>query len=179
MKKLSDFINEDAKEVVVAEADDQNNDNSGNNGNDQQQQQDTKNNPVKKDAGTFKTWNGVKMTMRGWLKTMSGQDQVKDTFFDNGFIIPTTLQGITANTQSKVQALEKNLDAECTCVVTEFKDDYSFNIFGNGFGYVSSGWNKQSGGGMQSVIKNLQDNSKQQPKQNNNNNNQQQNNGQM
>lgn len=178
MKKLSEFINEDVEEIV--EADDQNNNGDQNNNNQNNNNNQQQNNPVKKDAGTFKTWNSIKITMRGWIKTMSGQEQVKNTFFDNGFIIPNTLQAITQNTQSKVQALEKNLDAECTCVVTEFKDDYSFNIFGNGFGYVSSGWNKQSGGGMQSVIKNLQDNSKPQQKQNNNNNNnQQQNNGQM
>ena len=71
------------------EAEDQqnNNQNNGQNNdqNNDQDQQDNKDKSVKDDAGTFKQWPAFETTVKGWIKVMSGQEEAKDSFFDEGF----------------------------------------------------------------------------------------------
>lgn len=152
MKNLSELL-EESKNEILFEADEQQSDDQG---------QDQKNKPVKGDAGKFKVWKAVSCTMRGWLKTMSGQEEVKASFFDNGFLVPTTVQAILAGTNANVATLQKNLDTQIKCTITEFTDDFSFTLDGGKFGYTSTGWKSNSGGGISAIIKNLTANSKQQ-----------------
>lgn len=117
---------------------------------------DTKNKPVKGDAGTYKQWPTFNTTIRGWIKTMSGQEEVKDTFFDGGFLIPTSIQGLGGNTQSKSAILTKQLDSTCKVSISEFSNDFMFLIDGlKPYGYVSTGWSKGKGPGISDIIKSM------------------------
>lgn len=149
MKTLSDLI---------LEAEDQQNGNNQNNDqqNNNQDQQDNKDKSVKGDAGTFKQWPAFETTVKGWIKVMSGQEEAKDSFFDGGFLIPTTIAGCVANTQAKVATLTKQLDSTCKVLITEFSSDFSFLLDGlKPYGYQSSGWSKTKGPKIADIIKSM------------------------
>lgn len=148
MKSLSDLI---------LEAEDQQNNNQNNDQqNNDQNQQDNKNKSVKGDAGTFKQWPVFETTVKGWIKVMSGQEEAKDSFFDGGFLIPTTIAGCVANTQAKVATLTKQLDSTCKVLITEFSSDFSFLLDGlKPYGYQSSGWSKTKGPKIADIIKSM------------------------
>lgn len=160
MKSLSELL-EESKNEVLFEADEQQADDQG---------QDQKNKPVKGDAGTFKVWKPVSCTMRGWLKTMSGQEEAKDNFFEGGFLVPMDAAAISTAANAKSATLSKQLDASVKCTIVEYKNNFSFYLFGTKPGYVSSGWNTNSGGGISAIVKNLTANSQQKKEQNNNDN---------
>lgn len=141
MKSLSDLI---------LEADEQQQDQQ------QDNQQDNKDKSVKADAGTFKQWPAFETTVKGWIKVMSGQEEAKDSFFDGGFLIPTTVAGCVANTQAKVATLTKQLDSTCKVLITEFSSDFSFLLDGlKPYGYQSSGWSKSKGPKIADIIKSM------------------------
>ena len=121
MKSLSELI---------LEADDQNQNNQDQGNNNNNDNQDNKNKSVKGDAGTYKAWPVFNTTVKGWIKVMSGQEEVKDSFFDGGFLVPTSVQGLDGNTQSKVATLSKQLDSQCKVAIVEFSNDYCFIIDG-------------------------------------------------
>lgn len=148
MKSLSDLI---------LEAEDQQNNNQNNDQqNNDQNQQDNKNKSVKGDAGTFKQWPVFETTVKGWIKVMSGQEEAKDSFFDGGFLIPTTIAGCVTNTQAKVATLTKQLDSTCKVLITEFSSDFSFLLDGlKPYGYQSSGWSKTKGPKITDIIKSM------------------------
>ena len=147
MKSLSDLI---------LEAEDQQNNNQNNDQNNDQGQQDNKNKSVKGDAGTFKQWPVFETTVKGWIKVMSGQEEAKDSFFDGGFLIPTTVTGCLANTQAKTATLAKQLDSTCKVLITEFSSDFSFLLDGlKPYGYQSSGWSKTKGPKIADIIKSM------------------------
>lgn len=148
MKSLSDLI---------LEAEDQQNNNQNNDQqNNDQNQQDNKNKSVKGDAGTFKQWPAFETTVKGWIKVMSGQEEAKDSFFDGGFLIPTTVAGCVANTQAKTATLTKQLDSTCKVLITEFSSDFSFLLDGlKPYGYQSSGWSKSKGPKIADIIKSM------------------------
>ena len=148
MKSLSDLI---------LEAEDQQNNNQNNDQqNNDQNQQDNKNKSVKGDAGTFKQWPAFETTVKGWIKVMSGQEEAKDSFFDGGFLIPTTVAGCLANTQAKTATLAKQLDSTCKVLITEFSSDFSFLLDGlKPYGYQSSGWSKSKGPKIADIIKSM------------------------
>lgn len=151
MKNLSELL-EESKTNILFEADEQQGDDQG---------QDQKNKPVKGDAGTFKVWKPVSCTMRGWLKTMSSQEEVKDSFFEGGFLVPMDVTAISTAANAKSATLSKQLDAAVKCTIVEYKNNFSFYLFGTKPGYVSSGWNTNSGGGISTIVKNLTANSQQ------------------
>lgn len=141
MKSLSDLI---------LEADEQQQDQQ------QDNQQDNKDKSVKADAGTFKQWPAFETTVKGWIKVMSGQEEAKDSFFDGGFLIPTTVAGCLANTQAKVATLTKQLDSTCKVLITEFSSDFSFLLDNlKPYGYQSSGWSKTKGPKIADIIKSM------------------------
>ena len=150
MKSLSELI---------LEAEDQqqnNNQDTDNNQNGQDTQQDDKNKSVKGDAGTFKQWPAFETTVKGWIKVMSGQEEVKDSFFEGGFLVPTTIAGCLANTQAKNTTLSKQLDSTCKVLITEFSSDFSFLLDGlKPYGYQSSGWSKTKGPKIADIIKSM------------------------
>lgn len=147
MKSLSDLI---------LEAEDQQNNNQNNDQNNDQGQQDNKNKSVKGDAGTFKQWPVFETTVKGWIKVMSGQEEAKDSFFDGGFLVPTTIAGCIANTQAKTATLSKQLDSTCKVLITEFSSDFSFLLDGlKPYGYQSSGWSKTKGPKIADIIKSM------------------------
>lgn len=147
MKSLSDLI---------LEAEDQQNNNQNNDQNNDQGQQDNKNKSVKGDAGTFKQWPVFETTVKGWIKVMSGQEEAKDSFFDGGFLVPTTIAGCIANTQAKTATLSKQLDLTCKVLITEFSSDFSFLLDGlKPYGYQSSGWSKTKGPKIADIIKSM------------------------
>ena len=149
MKSLSDLI---------LEAEDQQNGNNQNNDqqNNDQNQQDNKNKSVKGDAGTFKQWPAFETTVKGWIKVMSGQEEVKDSFFDGGFLVPNSIAGCVTNTQAKTATLAKQLDSTCKVLVTEFSSDFSFLLDGlKPYGYQSSGWSKTKGPKIADIIKSM------------------------
>lgn len=150
MKSLSELI---------LEAEDQqqnNNQDTDNNQNGQDNQQDDKNKSVKGDAGTFKQWPAFETTVKGWIKVMSGQEEVKDSFFEGGFLVPTTIAGCLANTQAKNVTLSKQLDSTCKVLITEFSSDFSFLLDGlKPYGYQSSGWSKTKGPKIADIIKSM------------------------
>ena len=87
---------------------------------------------------------------------MSGQEEAKDSFFDGGFLIPTTIAGCVANTQAKVATLTKQLDSTCKVLITEFSSDFSFLLDGlKPYGYQSSGWSKTKGPKIADIIKSM------------------------
>lgn len=133
---------------IVLEAEDQNQD---------QQQQDPKNKAVKVDAGTCKVWPVFNTTMKAWIKVMSGQEEVKDSFFDGGFLIPTTIQALAGNAQAKSATLSKQLDAQCKVSIIEYSNDYMFLIDGLKPSYVSTGWAKDKGPKIADVIKSMKE----------------------
>ena len=144
MKSLSELI---------LEAEDQQNNNQDNN---QNTQQDDKNKSVKGDAGTFKQWPAFETTVKGWIKVMSGQEEVKDSFFEGGFLVPTTIAGCLTNTQTKNTTLSKQLDSTCKVLITEFSSDFSFLLDGlKPYGYQSSGWSKTKGPKIADIIKSM------------------------
>lgn len=163
MKSLSDLI---------LEAEDQQNNNQNNDQqNNDQNQQDNKNKSVKGDAGTFKQWPVFETTVKGWIKVMSGQEEAKDSFFDGGFLIPTTIAGCVANTQAKVATLTKQLDSTCKVLITEFSSDFSFLLDGlKPYGYQSSGWSKTKGPKIADIIKSMKDEAKSSNSEENKNN---------
>lgn len=169
MKNLSELL-EESKNEILFEADEQQADDQG---------QDQKNKPVKGDAGTFKVWKPVSCTMRGWLKTMSGQEEVKDNFFEGGFLVPMDAAAISTAANAKSATLSKQLDASVKCTIVEYKNNFSFYLFGTKPGYVSSGWNTNSGGGISTIVKNLTTNSQQKQEQNQDKGNDNANNGTM
>ena len=117
-------------------------------------QQNNKNKPVKSDAGTFKKWPAFETTVRAWLKVMSGQEEVKDSFFDDGFLVPTTIAACLTNTQAKVATLTKQLDSTCKVLITEYTSDYSFLLDDlKPYGYQSTGWSSKNGIPIADVIK--------------------------
>lgn len=125
---------------------------------DQQQdnnQQDNKNKSVKVDAGTCKVWPVFNTTVKGWIKVMSGQEEVKDSFFDGGFLIPTTLQALGGNTQAKTATLSKQLDQSCKVAIVEYSNDFMFLIDGIKPSYVSTGWSKSKGPKIADLIKSM------------------------
>lgn len=142
---------------LILEAEDQQNNNQNNDQqNNDQNQQDNKNKSVKGDAGTFKQWPVFETTVKGWIKVMSGQEEAKDSFFDGGFLIPTTIAGCVANTQAKVATLTKQLDSTCKVLITEFSSDFSFLLDGlKPYGYQSSGWSKTKGPKIADIIKSM------------------------
>lgn len=150
MKSLSELI---------LEAEDQqqnNNQDTDNNQNGQDNQQDDKNKSVKGDAGTFKQWPAFETTVKGWIKVMSGQEEVKDSFFEGGFLVPTTIAGCLVNTQVKNATLSKQLDSTCKVLITEFSSDFSFLLDGlKPYGYQSSGWSKAKGPKIADIIKSM------------------------
>ena len=149
MKTLSELI-------LEAEDQQNNQDNNQNNnqGNNQDQQQDNKNKSVKADAGTFKQWPVFETSIKGWIKVMSGQEEAKDSFFDGGFLVPTTIAGCVANTQAKTATLSKQLESTCKVLITEFSSDYNFLLDGlKPYGYQSTGWSKSKGPKIADVIK--------------------------
>ena len=149
MKSLSDLI---------LEAEDQQNGNNQNNDqqNNNQDQQDNKNKSVKGDAGTFKQWPSFNTTVKGWIKVMSGQEEVKDTFFDGGFLVPSSISGLSGNTQAKTAILSKQLESSCKVAIAEFKNDFMFVIDGlKPYGYVSTGWTKDKGPKIADIIKSM------------------------
>ena len=148
---------------LILEAEDQQNGNNQNNDqqNNDQNQQDNKNKSVKGDAGTFKQWPAFETTVKGWLKVMSGQEEAKDSFFDDGFLVPTTVAGCLANTQAKVATLTKQLDSTCKVLITEFSSDFSFLLDNlKPYGYQSSGWSKTKGPKIADIIKSMKDEAK-------------------
>ena len=146
MKSLSELI---------LEAEDQQNNNQNNQDN-QDNQQDNKNKSVKGDAGTFKQWPVFETSVKGWIKVMSGQEEAKDSFFDGGFLVPTSITGCLANTQAKVATLTKQLDSTCKVLITEFSSDFSFLLDGlKPYGYQSSGWSKTKGPKIADIIKSM------------------------
>jgi hypothetical protein len=169
MKNLSELL-EESKNEILFEADEQQGDD---------QNQDQKNKPVKGDAGTFKVWKPVSCTMRGWLKTMSGQEEVKDSFFEGGFLVPMDATAISTDANVKSATLSKQLDTSVKCTIVEYKNNFSFYLFGTKPGYVSSGWNTNSGGGISTIVKNLTANSQQKQEQNQDKGNDNTNNGTM
>lgn len=169
MKNLSELL-EESKNEILFEADEQQGDDQG---------QGQKNKPVKGDAGTFKVWKPVSCTMRGWLKTMSGQEEVKDGFFEGGFLVPMDAAAISTAANVKSATLSKQLDASVKCTIVEYKNNFSFYLFGTKPGYVSSGWNTNSGGGISTIVKNLTTNSQQKQEQNQDKGNDNANNGTM
>lgn len=169
MKNLSELL-EESKNEILFEADEQQGDDQG---------QDQKNKPVKGDAGTFKVWKPVSCTMRGWLKTMSGQEEVKDSFFEGGFLVPMDAAAISTAANVKSSTLSKQLDASIKCTIVEYKNNFSFYLFGTKPSYVSSGWNTNSGGGISTIVKNLTANSQQKQEQNQDKGNDNTNNGTM
>ena len=148
MKSLSDLI---------LEAEDQQNNNQNNDQqNNDQNQQDNKNKSVKGDAGTFKQWPSFNTTVKGWIKVMSGQEEVKDTFFDGGFLVPSSISGLSGNTQAKTAILSKQLESSCKVAIAEFKNDFMFVIDGlKPYGYVSTGWAKNKGPKIADIIKSM------------------------
>jgi len=145
MKSLSELI---------LEAEDQNNQSDQNQ--DNQNNQDNKDKSTKIDAGTFKTWPVFNTTVKGWIKVMSGQEEAKDSFFDGGFLVPTSVQGLGGNTQAKTATLSKQLDNVCKVAIVEFSNDYAFLIDGiKPYGYVSTGWSKSKGPKIADVIKSM------------------------
>ena len=128
---------------IVLEAEDQN----------QDQQQDQKNKSVKVDAGTCKIWPAFNTTVKGWIKVMSGQEEVKDSFFDGGFLIPTNIQALGGNAQAKAATLSKQIDAQCKVSIIEYSNDYMFLIDSIKPSYVSTGWAKDKGPKIADVIK--------------------------
>ena len=148
MKSLSDLI---------LEAEDQQNNNQNNDQqNNDQNQQDNKNKSVKGDAGTFKQWPSFNTTVKGWIKVMSGQEEVKDTFFDGGFLVPSSISGLSGNTQTKTAILSKQLESSCKVAIAEFKNDFMFVIDGlKPYGYVSTGWTKNKGPKIADIIKSM------------------------
>ena len=148
MKSLSDLI---------LEAEDQQNNNQNNDQqNNDQNQQDNKNKSVKGDAGTFKQWPSFNTTVKGWIKVMSGQEEVKDTFFDGGFLVPSSISGLSGNTQAKTAILSKQLESSCKVAIAEFKNDFMFVIDGlKPYGYVSTGWTKDKGPKIADIIKSM------------------------
>lgn len=147
MKSLSELI-------LEADDQNQNNQNQGNNNNNDNQG--NKNKSVKGDAGTYKAWPVFNTTVKGWIKVMSGQEEVKDSFFDGGFLVPTSVQGLGGNTQSKVATLSKQLDSQCKVAIVEFSNDYCFIIDGlKPYGYMSTGWSKGKGPAIADVIKSM------------------------
>lgn len=144
MKSLSELI-------LEAEDQQQNNNQNG-----QDTQQDDKNKSVKGDAGTFKQWPAFETTVKGWIKVMSGQEEAKDSFFEGGFLVPTTVAGCLANTQAKTATLTKQLDSTCKVLITEFSSDFSFLLDGlKPYGYQSSGWSKTKGPKIADIIKSM------------------------
>lgn len=144
---------------LILEAEDQqqnNNQDTDNNQNGQDNQQDDKNKSVKGDAGTFKQWPAFETTVKGWIKVMSGQEEAKDSFFEGGFLVPTTVAGCLANTQAKTATLTKQLDSTCKVLITEFSSDFSFLLDGlKPYGYQSSGWSKTKGPKIGDIIKSM------------------------
>lgn len=136
---------------VILEADQDNNQNPDQN--QDNNQQDDKNKPVKGDAGTYKEWPVFKTTMKGWIKVMSGQEEAKDTFFSEGFLVPTLPQVVDA--KAAAATLAKQLDTQVTIKVSEFKNDYMFTIIGTKPGYVSAGWAKGKGSAIADMIKSM------------------------
>ena len=168
MKSLSELI---------LEAEDQQNSNQDNQNN-QDNQQDNKNKSVKGDAGTFKQWPAFETTIKGWIKVMSGQEEAKDSFFDGGFLVPTTVAGCVANTQAKTATLSKQLDSTCKVLITEFSSDFSFLLDGlKPYGYISSGWSKSKGPKIGDVIKAMKAEAKAGNSEDKNNNNDDKDNG--
>ena len=161
MKTLSDLI---------LEAEDQQNNNQNNDKqNNDQNQQDNKNKSVKGDAGTFKQWPSFNTTVKGWIKVMSGQEEVKDTFFDGVFLVPSSISGLSGNTQTKTAILSKQLESSCKVAIAEFKNDFMFVIDGlKPYGYVSTGWTKDKGPKIADIIKSMKAEAK--PSNDNNNN---------
>ena len=159
MKSLSELI---------LEADDQNNQDQNN----QDNNQDNKNKSTKIDAGTFKTWPTFNTTVKAWIKVMSGQEEAKDSFFDGGFLVPTSIQGLAGNTQAKTATLSKQLDSACKVAIVEFSNDYSFLIDGiKPYGYMSTGWSKGKGPKIADVIKSMKAEAKPSNSDNDKNNN--------
>ena len=137
MKNLSDMI---------LEADE--------NQNNQDNSQGNANKPVKVDAGTYKEWPVFKTTMRGWVKVMSGQEDAKETFFSNGFLVPIAAQLVNSN--AATATLSKQLDSEVTVKISEYKSDYMFTIVGlKPYGYTSTGWSKGKGPAIADMIKSM------------------------
>lgn len=169
MKSLSELI---------LEADDQNNQNANNqdqnnnSNNNSDNNQDNKNKSTKIDAGTFKSWPVFNTTVKGWIKVMSGQEEAKDSFFDGGFLVPTSVQGLGGNTQAKTATLSKQLDNACKVAIVEFSNDYAFLIDGiKPYGYVSTGWSKSKGPKIADVIKSMKAEAKPDSSDNKNNDN--------
>lgn len=155
MKSLSDLILEAEDQQNNNQNNGQNN-NQNNDQNNDQDQQDNKNKSIKGDAGTFKQWPAFETTVKGWIKVMSGQEEAKDSFFDGGFLIPTTVAGCVTNTQAKVATLSKQLDSTCKVLITEFSSDFSFLLDGlKPYGYQSSGWSKTKGPKIADIIKSM------------------------
>lgn len=174
MKSLSELILE-ADENQNNNSNGQNNNNNSNNDNsnndNSNNNQDNKNKSVKGDAGTFKTWPVFNTTVKGWIKVMSGQEEVKDSFFDGGFLVPTSVQGLNGNTQAKSATLSKQLDNSCKVAIVEFSNDYCFILDGlKPYGYMSTGWSKGKGPAIADVIKQMKAESKPDNTQNNNGN---------
>ncbi len=136
---------------MILEADDQQNQDNNNQDN---QDNNNQNKAVKGDAGTYKEWPSYKTTMRGWIKVMSGQEEVKSSFFEAGFLVPITVQNVNAN--AATATLEKQLDNECIVKISEYKNDYMFSIMGlKPYGYASTGWTKGKGPQISDIIKNM------------------------
>lgn len=144
MKSLSELI----LEVDNNQNQDQNNNQDNN--------QNNKDKSVKVDAGTYKQWPAVNTTVKAWIKAMSGQEEAKDSFFDGGFLVPTSIQGFAGNTQAKTATLSKQLDSACKIAIAEFSNDYAFIIDGiKPYGYVSCGWSKTKGPKIDDIVKQL------------------------
>lgn len=150
MKKLTELLLE-----ADNQQDNQNN-NQNNTQDNQNNQQDDKNKSVKIDAGIFKIWPSFNTTVKGWIKVMSGQEEVKDTFFDGGFLVPSSISGLSGNTQAKTATLSKQLESSCKVAIAEFKNDFMFVIDGlKPYGYVSTGWAKDKGPKIADIIKSM------------------------